>query len=115
MSTPDALHTETLQLKLLRRAVGVWRQLPFPRIKGQLRRGWDWYEARNRNRIVTTTIDGVAYELDLSELIDNRMYYTGAFEPETTAAIRRFCKPGDTVLDIGANIGCHALRMAQLV
>ena len=37
------------------------------------------------------------------------------FEPATTAAFTRFVKTGWTILDIGANVGAHALPLAKLV
>ncbi|NCD23960.1 MAG: FkbM family methyltransferase, partial [Spartobacteria bacterium] len=39
----------------------------------------------------------------------------GIFEPEETALIRHVVKPGQRVLDIGANIGYHTVLLAQLV
>ncbi len=101
-------------LKLFHAGVGLYRRLPFPSVKRLARRGWDSYQARRPDRVVTATIDGITYELHLNELIDSSIYYTGAFEPHITAAIQRLVHPGDVVLDIGANIGCHALRMAKL-
>lgn len=101
--------------RLLRAGAGLYRRLPFPAVKRLVRRGWDRYQAARGNRVVIATVDGITYELHLNELIDSNIYYTGSFEPDTTAAIRRLVKPGDVVLDIGANIGCHALRMARLV
>lgn len=67
-----------------------------------------------RNRTVHSSIDGVNYCLDLSETIDLGLYLN-RYEPEVVAAIERFCRPGFTVLDIGANIGAHALRLAKIV
>jgi FkbM family methyltransferase len=58
---------------------------------------------------------GVAYELDLAEGIDLAMYLFGAFEPDTYRALRRLVRPGQTVIDIGANSGVHSLPMAALV
>jgi FkbM family methyltransferase len=66
-----------------------------------------------RRRRTTTVVGGIRYELDLAEVIDLNLYLD-TFEPEVTAAVRRYTKPGMTVLDIGANIGAHALRFAQL-
>lgn len=60
-------------------------------------------------------IKGITYELDLNELIDSSIYYKGCFEPMVTATMCKYVKPGMTVLDIGANIGCHTLRYAKLV
>jgi FkbM family methyltransferase len=53
--------------------------------------------------------------LDLREGIDLAIYLFGYFEYETVHAYRRILKPGDTVLDIGANIGAHTLHMARCV
>jgi len=66
-------------------------------------------------RQVLVTVDGITFELDLNEAIDSNIYASGMFEPELTMAMAVLTKPGDCVLDIGANIGCHALRFAKLV
>ena len=60
-------------------------------------------------------IDGIRYELDLSELIDSGMFYEGAREPNTANALARLTKPGNVVFDIGANVGSHTLPLAKLV
>lgn len=77
-----------------------------------------WYsksQAKQRQRIVTANVDGINYELDLIELIDSSLYHRGCFEPHTTATITKYVQPGMTALDVGANIGCHTLRLARLV
>jgi FkbM family methyltransferase len=38
----------------------------------------------------------------------------GKYEPEVTAAFRRYCRTGMTVFDIGANAGHHLLPLAKL-
>jgi FkbM family methyltransferase len=58
---------------------------------------------------------GIRWSLDLAEGIDFSIYLLGAFEPRTVNAYRRFIKPGDTVLDIGANVGAHTLFFAKFV
>lgn len=92
----------------------IYRRLPLKpafarRMYFNLRRLWE------RNRVVTRTIDGITYELHLNEFIDSEIYRYGCFEAETTRAIGSILHPGMTVVDIGANIGAHALRMSQLV
>jgi FkbM family methyltransferase len=58
---------------------------------------------------------GIRWQLDLREGIDLAIYLFGYFEYETFHAYRRLLKPGDTVLDIGANIGAHTLHLARCV
>ncbi len=64
---------------------------------------------------VTVTRRGVRYRLDLCEGIDLAIYLQGQFEPATALACSRHIKPGQTVLDIGANVGAHTFNLARLV
>jgi FkbM family methyltransferase len=59
--------------------------------------------------------NGIRYHLDLNEGIDFSIYLLGAFEPGTRKTLQELIKPGDTVFDIGANIGAHTLGIAQSV
>jgi FkbM family methyltransferase len=58
---------------------------------------------------------GLNWNLDLSEGIDLSIYLFGKFETETSSAIANLIKDGSTIIDIGANIGAHALPMAKKV
>jgi hypothetical protein len=64
---------------------------------------------------VVKVVDGIRYELDLNQNIDTSIYFLGAFEPDAVAAMKKFIRPGDVVLDVGANVGCHALLLSKLV
>jgi FkbM family methyltransferase len=57
----------------------------------------------------------VWWSLDLSEGIDLSIYLFGGFEKRTSKTLRRFLKKGHVTLDIGANVGAHALPMARHV
>lgn len=57
----------------------------------------------------------ITYELDLNELMDSIIYYTGCYEPQTKAVINKYCKPGMIVFDIGANSGGHTFQFAKLL
>jgi FkbM family methyltransferase len=56
---------------------------------------------------------GFRWQLDLREGIDFAIYLLGAFESSTAAILRKLVRPGDIVIDIGANIGAHTLGLAQ--
>ena len=58
---------------------------------------------------------GMLWNLDLGEGIDFSIYLFGAFETSTVRALQCLVQPGDTVLDIGANIGAHTLHLARSV
>ncbi len=58
---------------------------------------------------------GIRWSLDLNEGIDLSIYLMGGFEPRTLRLYRKIIKPGQTVLDIGANVGSHTLPLARLV
>jgi FkbM family methyltransferase len=66
-------------------------------------------------RTIVTKVEGISYELDLGQLIDASLFFFGCFEKNTTECLKTLVQPGMTVLDIGANIGCHVLPMARRV
>jgi len=58
---------------------------------------------------------GFRWELDLSEVIEFCVFLFGAFEGKTIKLYRRVVKEGFTVIDVGGNIGSHALPLAARV
>lgn len=62
-----------------------------------------------------TTQHGIAMKVNRVDAIKWCIYYFKQFEPQITRAFTNFLQPGDTVLDIGANIGYHTLLSASRV
>jgi FkbM family methyltransferase len=56
---------------------------------------------------------GVKFELDLEDHIQRTMYLTGYYERGLGEFLRRSAGMGDVYLDVGANVGIHALPMAR--
>ena len=61
------------------------------------------------------TRGGIRWNLDLDQGIDLAIFLFGRFEPTTARLINSLIGHGMVALDIGANIGAHALPMAKAV
>lgn len=92
-------------------ATYTWEILPVPFLRASL---WKLFLWKVREKKTITTVDGITFDLDLSELIDVCLY-VNRFEKDVTSAINAICQEKWVVLDIGANIGAHTLRFASLV
>jgi len=68
-----------------------------------------------RSDVVVCRRRGLRWRLDLSEGIDLSIYLFGQFERPVERLIDRYLAPGMIALDIGANVGAHALPMAARV
>lgn len=50
-----------------------------------------------------------------TQFVENRILFFGVWEPNITAWFMRLLKPGDVVLDVGANVGYYTLLSSKLV
>ena len=66
-----------------------------------------------RGKQTIATRDGITYSLNLSEMID-ACIQVGAYECDVQQAIGALCQPGTIALDIGANVGAHALPLGKI-
>lgn len=89
----------------------LWRHLPIRFVRQRVWGSFLWW-VRGKRKI--ETIDGITFDLDLSEMID-ACIYVHRFEKEVTDFINATSKKSFVILDIGANIGAHCLRFARIV
>jgi FkbM family methyltransferase len=104
---------------MLRSVVGLsmraYRASPFyPRLGKSLAKVLALTTRWRGNKSVVHTVNGITFELDLSEVIDASLYYSGTFEASAEQAIANCVKPGMIAIDVGANIGYHTFALAKL-
>jgi FkbM family methyltransferase len=58
---------------------------------------------------------GDSFELDLSSFLEWYVWVFGAFEGYIAELFDYLIRPGENCIDVGANIGIHAVRLAKLV
>jgi FkbM family methyltransferase len=101
-----------MKAELLRQ---LTRRVPMP---GRLVRRWiDRWEALSypaRPTLVTTRA-GCFEVRDYREYIQRNIYFQGRYEIRETRLVERWLRPGDTFVDVGANIGWFTLLAARIV
>lgn len=60
------------------------------------------------------TRHGFRFCADLGDWLGQYVFLTGTYEPPTATLFSHLVKPGDTVLDVGANVGFFSLLCAEL-
>ncbi|MFJ3249091.1 FkbM family methyltransferase [Streptomyces sp. NPDC086782] len=61
------------------------------------------------------TRDGAVFPVKTSDVIQRYLYLFGVWEPHLTAFITSRLQPGDTFIDVGANIGYYSVLASRLV
>jgi FkbM family methyltransferase len=67
------------------------------------------------SHLVTVTDDGRVLHVGLDEDANHRVYFSGQYEPQETAAVRALVGREDVVIDIGANFGWYTTLLSELV
>ncbi len=88
------------------------RNAPLDQGKGMMAKRVDI--RRFPQQVKFTTRTGITYKLDLREYVQRNLFLHGDYERNTMRHVRRLIRSGDTVVDIGGNIGFYALEMARL-
>jgi FkbM family methyltransferase len=61
------------------------------------------------------TRHGFRMELELNDWVDQHIYATGDYEPYSAHVMQALLRPGDCMLDVGANVGFFSLLAAKCV
>ncbi len=64
---------------------------------------------------VRCRVGGVELFADVADAAVTPGLRSGEYEPHLTAIFERYCKPGMTVVDVGANLGYYSLLASRLV
>lgn len=75
----------------------------------------DPYFAWHGHEFSVSTVFGSQISGDTRDIIQQYIYYFGIWEPNLTHWIVQRMKPGDTFIDVGANIGYFSLLASKLV
>ena len=82
---------------------------------------WFWtrvvdpYFAWSPRGFVASTVFGSRIAGNTRDILQQYIYYFGVWEPHLTRWMRQRLAPGDTFVDVGANIGYYALLASNLV
>lgn len=57
---------------------------------------------------------GIIYEVDISESVDRAIFLRG-WEPQTIKLLHKLIKLGDSVIEVGANVGAHSLIISKII
>lgn len=94
----------------------IYRRSPlYPRYGAMLAKVLSVVTRSRSAKLVERDINGIKFELDLSQIIDASLYYSGTFEAVAEQLIAGSLHEGMTAIDIGANFGYHTLAMARSV
>lgn len=94
------------------------RYLPIPRMKSfAFRTGLRIMRLSRKlpDNILVCVKGGRKFYIDLNESMYRKLYFFGIYEPNETRALSRIIRPGDVVIDIGANFGWYTTLFSDLI
>lgn len=85
-------------------------------VENSLRASFEYEQLKNRNDIVLVHLPAFKLYCRSSDLdVGNQIILAQRYEPHVTSAITDVLKPGQVVVDVGANIGYFSMLAATLV
>lgn len=99
-------------------SLGRWYVRHAPGSIGKASLAAEHLNARLRDhprRRVTRTRFGARFGVDTQDLIQRYLYVFGVWEPHMTHWLQHRLSPGDTFIDVGANVGYYSVLASRLV
>jgi FkbM family methyltransferase len=97
-------------------AMNVYRRSPLhPHLGQQLARLLATVNRRRGGIPFEHQVGNFRMNIDLDQRIDAKVYFAGAWEPETVATIRKLVPRDGVAIDVGANVGFISLVLASQV
>ena len=75
----------------------------------------DPYTNLRNEPLEVTAVFGARFRARLSGVVQRSLFHFGVFEPNLTAFLSERLRPGDTFVDVGANVGYFTLLASKLV
>jgi FkbM family methyltransferase len=101
----------------LLRLSGAWLRNPWTRLGKQAL--WNRvcvpHLSWRPEEVVAPAVQGTRFRVRPTDFVENRICFFGQWEPAITAVFESLLRPGDVVLDVGANIGFYSVLAAKLV
>ncbi len=108
MMTQASLRLAALLCRNVRAFPGRWRVLRWA-VQNVRRVGGTMKQTTVR------TVQGFRFTCDLDDWIGQYVFVTGDYEEPTALLMSQLVMPGDTVVDVGANVGFFTLLLSRLV
>jgi FkbM family methyltransferase len=96
-------------------AINVYRRTPLHPHLGQQLAGLLARVSRRAGGPFEHQVGNFRMNIDLEQRIDAKIYFAGAWEPDTVATIRQLVPRDGVAVDVGANIGFISLVLASQV
>lgn len=91
------------------------RYAPYSSLRASLWHRWVEPELAWRDHAFVSDTQAGRIAGNTRDILQQYLYYFGVWEPELTSFLQRRLKPGDTFIDVGANIGYFSLLAANQV
>jgi FkbM family methyltransferase len=102
----------SIKTKLIHACISAYRKTPFhPKLT---KPGMKLLSVVQGEKIHQKRVQGFMVNLDTTQWIDSLILNSENFEPGTTRIVRSLLRPGDTFVDVGANIGWFSLLAASM-